>query len=102
MQLHKIPLSNTVHQEMVIPFNGRNIRLTIRFNSIGQFWAMSVFDLSENKSVMEGMAMVCGVPLLVRSAQPYFFWVEDNSGNTLDPMFETDFNGRCSLDIGEI
>nr|DAY41481.1 MAG TPA: hypothetical protein [Caudoviricetes sp.] len=101
MQLHKIPLSNHVHQEMVIPFNGRNIRLTIRFNSIGQFWAMSVFDLSENKSVMEGMAMVCGVPLLVRSAQPYFFWVEDNSGNTLDPMFETDFNGRCSLYIGE-
>ena len=45
--------------------------------------------------------MVCGVPLLVRSAQPYFFWVEDNSGNTLDPMFETDFNGRCSLYIGE-
>ena len=73
MQLHKIPLSNTVHQEMVIPFNGRNIRLTIRFNSIGQFWAMSVFDLSENKSVMEGMAMVCGVPLLVRSATALFF-----------------------------
>lgn len=100
MQLYKIPLSNDVHQELSISFNGRNIRLTARFNSVGQFWALTVFDLTENKTIIEGMAMVCGVPLAERSTQPYFFWVEDNSGNALDPMFETDFNGRCSLYIG--
>lgn len=101
MQLHKIPLSNTAHQEMTFAFNGRNIRLTVRFNSVGQFWAMRVFDLTANKTVIDGMALVCGVPLAVRSTQPYFFWVEDHSGQALDPMFETDFNGRCSLFIGE-
>ena len=37
-----IPVTQSPYQEQTFDFNGRKIRLTLRFNSIGEFWAMDV------------------------------------------------------------
>ncbi|HHF4806185.1 TPA: hypothetical protein ACPPHQ_000071 [Haemophilus influenzae] len=77
------------------------IRLTLRFNSIGQFWAMDVFESVNQKQICRGHAIACGVPLLARTTQPYFFYLDDESGAELDPMSMEDLGTRCFLYIGE-
>lgn len=101
MILHQLPLSSSPYQEQTIDFLGRKIRITLRFNSIGNFWAMDVFEPVAQKIICEGTALVCGVPLLIRTSQPYFFWLSDESGANLDPLSIQDLGARCLLFVGE-
>ena len=100
-RMRKIPLTQHPYQEQTFEFNGIKIRLTLRFNSIGQFWAMDVFEPVNQKQICRGHALACGVPLLARSTQPYFFYLDDESGAELDPMSMEDLGTRCFLYIGE-
>lgn len=99
--MKQIPLNNAPYQEQTFDFNGTKIRLTLRFNSIGSFWAMDVFEVINQKSICNGQALACGVPLLIRGTQPYFFFLEDESGAELDPVSREDLGSRCFLYIGE-
>lgn len=101
MQLYQIPITQDPYQELSFDFEGTKIRLTLRFNSIGQFWAVDVFEPVNQVQICEGLSLVCGVPLLWRTAQPYFLWVSDESGAGLDPMSLDDLGTRCFLYIGE-
>ena len=97
----KIPLTQHPYQEQTFEFSGIKIRLTLRFNSIGQFWAMDIFEPVNQKQICRGQALACGVPLLTRSTQPYFFYLDDESGAGLDPVGMSDLGTRCFLYIGE-
>lgn len=99
--MKQISVTQSPHQEQTFEFNGIKIRLTLRFNSVGKFWAMDVFEPVNQKQICTGQALACGVPLLVRRAQPYFFFLEDESGAELDPMEMSDLGTRCFLYIGE-
>lgn len=95
-----IPVTQSPYQEQTFDFNGRKIRLTLRFNSIGEFWAMDVYEPVAQKQICQGQALACGVPILLRSTQPYFFYLEDESGADLDVMAASDLGIRCLLYIG--
>ncbi|OOF84450.1 hypothetical protein BKG93_07795 [Rodentibacter ratti] len=99
--MKQIPVNQSPYQEQSFEFNGIKIRLTLRFNSVGRFWAMDVYEPVNQKQICTGQALACGVPLLARSTQPYFFYLEDESGADLDPMDLTDLGTRCFLYIGE-
>lgn len=99
--MKQIPLTSSPYQEQTFDFLGRKIRLTLRFNSLGNFWAMDVFEPVNQKQICLGQALACGVPLLARSTQPYFFYLDDESGAELDPMSIEDLGTRCFLYIGE-
>ena len=99
--MHQINLTQSPYQEQTFEFNGIKIRLTLRFNSIGQFWAMDIFEPVNQKQICRGQALACGVPLLTRSTQPYFFYLDDESGAGLDPVGMSDLGTRCFLYIGE-
>lgn len=101
MTMKQIPVNQSPYQEQSFEFNGIKIRLTLRFNSVGRFWAMDVYEPVNQKQICTGQALACGVPLLARSTQPYFFYLEDESGADLDPMDLTDLGTRCFLYIGE-
>ena len=101
MQLHQIPITNAPFQEQTIEFLNRKIRITLRFNSIGNSWVMDVFEQINQKQICQGLALVCGVKLLERTTQPYFLWLSDESGANLDPMSLNDLGSRCFLYIGE-
>lgn len=96
-----IPVTQSPYQEQTFDFNGRKIRLTLRFNSIGEFWAMDVYEPVTQRQICQGQALACGVPILLRSTQPYFFYLEDESGAELDPFGIDDLGTRCFLYIGE-
>lgn len=98
--LYQIPVTQFPYQEQTFEFNGVKIRLTLRFNSIGRFWAVDVFEPINRKQICKGMSLVCGVPLLNRTPQGYFFWLIDESGANLDPMSLSDLGTRCLLHIG--
>ena len=98
--LYQIPVTQSPYQEQTFEFNGVKIRLTLRFNSIGKFWAMDVFEPVNQQQICKGLSLVCGVPLLNRSTQPYFLWLTDESGANLDPMSLSDLGIRCLLYIG--
>lgn len=98
--MKQIPLTQSPYQEQTFDFLGRKIRLTLRFNSVGNFWAMDVFEPVNQRQICQGQALACGVPLLMRSLQPYFFYLEDESGAELDPMNIEDLGTRCFLYIG--
>lgn len=100
IELYQIPVTQSPHQEQTFEFNGVKIRLTLRFNSIGRFWTMDIFEPMKGKQVCRGMSLVCGVPLLNRMTRPYFLWLTDESGANLDPMSLSDLGTRCLLYIG--
>ncbi|HDR0997907.1 phage baseplate plug protein [Pasteurella multocida] len=96
----QIPITQDPFQEQTFEFEGVKIRLTLRFNSIGNFWAMDIFEPVSQKQICNGVSLACGIPLLHRTTQSYFFWVEDESGAHLDPMAIEDLGTRCFLYIG--
>lgn len=99
--MQQIPVTQSPHQEQTFEFNGTKIRLTLRFNSIGKFWAMDVFEPVNQKQICTGQSLACNVPILARSTQPYFLYLEDESGAELDPVGMSDLGTRCFLYIGE-
>lgn len=99
--MQQIPVTQSPHQEQTFEFSGVKIRLTLRFNSVGKFWAMDVFEPVNQKQICTGQALACNVPILARSTQPYFFYLEDESGAELDPVGMSDLGTRCFLYIGE-
>lgn len=99
--MRQILLTQHPYQEQTFEFNGTKIRLTLRFNSVGKFWAMDVFEPVNQKQICTGQALACNVPILARSTQPYFFYLEDESGAELDPVEMADLGTRCFLYIGE-
>ena len=52
--MQQIPVTQSPHQEQTFEFNGIKIRLTLRFNSIGKFWAMDVFEPVNQKQICTG------------------------------------------------
>ncbi|AOF54428.1 hypothetical protein BKG91_09360 [Rodentibacter caecimuris] len=99
--MKQIPLTSSPYQEQTIEFNGVKIRITLRFNSVGNFWAMDVYEPVNQRQICQGQALACGVPILSRSIQPYYFYLEDESGAQLDPESVSDLGTRCFLYIGE-
>lgn len=50
----QIPVTQDPFQEQTFEFNSVKIRLTLRFNSIGNFWAMDVLSqFHKSKFAME-------------------------------------------------
>lgn len=101
LNLQQIPVSSQPLQEMTFNFNGRTLRITLRFNSVCECWSVDLFDMTKQKQISQGLGLVCGVPLLWRTSQPYFLWLEDESNQNLDPMSLSDMGNRCTLYIGE-
>ncbi|NBI12490.1 hypothetical protein GVX81_02400 [[Haemophilus] felis] len=99
--MFQIPLTQSPYQEQTFEFLGIKIRLTLRFNSIGQFWVMDIFEPVNQKQICTGLALGCGVPLLNRATRPYVFYLMDESGANLDPMSIEDLGTRCFLYIAE-
>ncbi|MDH2927220.1 MULTISPECIES: phage baseplate plug family protein [Lonepinella] len=99
--LHQIPVSNAPYQEQTFAFNDLKIRLTLRWNSIGEFWAMDVYETIAQKQICQGVSLVVGVPILWHSTQPYYFLLTDEYGANLDPMSYTDLGSRYLLYIVE-
>lgn len=99
-KMQRIPVTQSPYQEQTFEFNGRKIRLTLRFNSVGSFWVMDVYEPVTQRQICQGQALACGVPILLRSVQPYFFYMEDESSADLDVMTSNDLGTRCFLYIG--
>lgn len=94
----KIQLDNSPYfqQNFLISQNHR-IRLSLRYNSIGEHWAMDVFDYQKNDFVAQGVALVVGVPLLWRHPVDYCFLLNDISGLDIDPVSVNDLATRFEL-----
>lgn len=101
MQYHQIFVTQEPHQEQTFEFHQTKLRLTLRYNSIGQFWAFDLYDITRQKWIAQGASLVCGVPILWRTSRPYFLWCEDESGANLDPIRLDDLGTRCFLYIAE-
>ncbi|MGA4635104.1 phage baseplate plug family protein [Pseudomonas solani] len=99
--MKRIPVSSEPLQEQSFDFAGRRLRLTLRYNSIGDHWAFDLLDESDNTWLAQGLTLVVGVPMLWRSTLPFFLWLDDLSGVGLDPMGGKDMGSRCLLYIGE-
>ncbi|MFQ1014806.1 phage baseplate plug family protein [Avibacterium paragallinarum] len=96
---YQLPITNAPYQEQVFDFNGVKIKLTLRYNSIGQCWVMDVSEPINQRTICEGMALAIGVPLLHRTSQPYQFWLMELSKTHLDPTTVEDLANRCQLFI---
>lgn len=101
MNFQQIPVSNAIYQEFDIDYGKERLRFTLRFNSVGSFWVLDLFDLRRNRTICRGLSLAVGVPLLWRTSLPFFLWLEDESGLNLDPITEDDMGSRCFLYIGE-
>ncbi|MCK3654216.1 hypothetical protein A4G19_15890 [Pasteurellaceae bacterium Macca] len=96
--MEKINLTIAPYQEQTIVFNSFTLRITVRLNSLGQFFALDVYDVIAQRYFCQGLAIACGVPLCWRGTQPFCFWLNDDSNFGLDPVSVADL-ARCSLFI---
>jgi hypothetical protein len=92
-----VPTDLTSLQEQTFDVGDQALRLTLRWNSVGQHWAIDVYSVADDAWVVQGVALCVGVPILWRSPVPYFFWLTDESGVGLDPVVQTDLGTRCLL-----
>lgn len=97
--IYNIPVTAEPYQEQTFDFNGIKIRLTLRFNSIGQCWVMDIYEPLTQQQICNGVSLVIGVPILYRNTRPYYFIVSDESGGELDPISLNALGNRCLLYI---
>ncbi|MCG9064725.1 hypothetical protein LH425_06660 [Laribacter hongkongensis] len=99
--MRQLPVDSSPLQGMTVEVAGRSLQLTIRYNSIGDHWAIDIYDEADMRWVAQGQALATGVPILWRVQVPYFFLLVDESGIGLDPSGGADLGSRCLLYIGE-
>lgn len=68
MGYSKIPLTTAPNQEFIctIPVDNKNItlKLGLRFNSVANYWVMSISDPKTNKFILDGIPLLTGGDLL--------------------------------------
>ncbi|KUZ70667.1 hypothetical protein WI40_13860 [Burkholderia ubonensis] len=97
----QLPIDSTPLQEMTVdPGDGELLKLTIRYNSVGDHWELDVSDRDADASIVEAVPIVLGPPILWRDSVDFFFWLEDLSGVGLDPIGGDDFGERFALYVG--
>lgn len=96
----QIPIDSHPYQEQTFEIADIRLRLTLRYNSIGDQWSMDVFNVAAGKYDAQGLAVVVGIPMMWRSTNPYFFLAEDLSAAGLDPMGGQDMGSRIALYCG--
>lgn len=99
--MYQIPITSDPYQEQTFEFNGTKIRLTLRYNGLGECWFMDIYEPVNQQQICENMPVAVGVPMCWRGTQPYYFYLEDESGYALDPIAQDDMGARCRLYIGE-
>lgn len=87
------------YQEQVLGFENLKIRLTLKYNSVGRFWTMDVYEMRAKRWIAQGLSLVCGLPLLNRTTQTFDFLVSDESGANIDPIELSDLGTRSLLFI---
>lgn len=95
-----IPVDAHPYQEQTFDIGEKRLRLTLRYNSIGDQWSMDVYDVDEDRFDAQGLAIVLGVPMMWRRPVDYFFMAHDLSAAGLDPMGGQDMGNRIELFCG--
>ena len=96
----KIPVDSHPYQEQTFAIGEDRLRLTLRYNSIGDQWSMDVYDVQRERYDAQGLAIVVGIPMMWRANVDYFFWANDLSAVGLDPMGGNDMGNRVELLCG--
>lgn len=96
----KIPVDSYSYQEQTFDVGTNRLRLTLRYNSIGDHWAMDVYDVRAERYDVQGLAIVLGVPMMWRSTTEYFFWANDLSAVGIDAVGGRDLGSRIELLCG--
>jgi hypothetical protein len=96
----KIPVDSYPYQEQTFQIGDTRLRLTLRYNSVGDHWAMDIYDVRAERYDAQGLAIVLGVPMMWRSPVGYFFWANDLSAVGLDPIGGQDMGTRIELLCG--
>lgn len=99
--MDQIIVDSSPYQEQTFSYAGYSLRMTIRYNSIGDFWNFDLFDLNADSFICQSTALVVGIPMLSKETCSFYLWLEDESGLDLDPVGGEDLGTRCKLYIGE-
>lgn len=95
-----IPVDSHPYQEQTFPIGDIRLRLTLRYNSIGDQWSMDVFDVGAERYDAQGLAIVLGVPIMWRRPVDYFFLAHDLSAVGIDASGGKDMGSRIELLCG--
>lgn len=96
----KIPIDSHPFQEQTFDIGDTRLRLTLRYNSIGDQWSMDLFDVRAERYDAQGLAIALGVPMMWRATTDYFFWANDLSAVGIDAMGGQDMGTRIELLCG--
>lgn len=96
----KIPVDSHPYQEQTFDIGDDRLRLTLRYNSVGDQWSIDIYDIKRARFDAQGLAVVVGVPMLWRANVAYFFWAHDLSAAGLDPLGGQDMGKRVELLCG--
>lgn len=101
MTPYQLFIGSEPSQTMKFIIGDTKYQLNLRYNPVatGGQWFIDIFNASTSEALVNGYALVAGVPVLKRSRLPFWLYLFDSSGLNLNPFGGNDLGGRCQLYI---
>lgn len=99
MAIYNLGTIDHVFQTFNTRLNGITYAISLRFLPNTQHW---ILDVSTPAGPLcQGQPCVLGVPILQEAALDVVFFLQDASGESIDPILPNDFGGRITLWIAD-
>lgn len=97
--MYQIPVTSDPSQEQNFTLYGYDLKLTLRWNTVGKVWQFDLFDNRTMAYISRGEGLAVGAPSLLQSNFPLLLTLSDSSGLGLNPIRLDEMGQRIQLHI---
>lgn len=97
--MKEIPLTADSPQDLTFTHNEERLTMTLFFLPVASGWFFDLYSETKQKVIANGVPLVAGIPILYREPVDYVLFVDDLTGNDIDPFSQACFESRCKLYI---
>lgn len=97
--MYLISTTTDALQTQNFTYNGHDVNLTLRWNSIVGFWNFDLYDNTNDIQVTQSEALSVGSPSLVGSQLSFYLLLNDDSGLGTNAVKITELGDRLNLYI---
>lgn len=97
--MFQIPVTSDPSQEQNFSVYGYDLKLSLRWNTVGKVWQFDLFDNRTMQYISKGEGLAVGAPSLLQSNFPLLLTLSDLSGLGLNAIHLDEMGQRIRLYI---
>lgn len=97
--MFQIPVTSDPSQEQNFSAYGYDLKLSLRWNTVGKVWQFDLFDNRTMKYISRGEGLAVWAPSLLQSNFPLLLTLSDSSGLGLNAIHLEEMGQRINLHI---